>query len=66
VSDLYTKVSRPLVPRTRAELADLLDGWELLEPGLTHGPDWRPDPDAPPPALAPPMYATLAGVARRP
>src|SRR5947209_2640027 len=51
VADLYTKVSKPLVPRGRAELAELLDGWDLVEPGLSHGPDWRPDPTEPPPAL---------------
>ncbi|TMM33769.1 MAG: hypothetical protein E6F99_23370 [Actinobacteria bacterium] len=66
VSELYTKVSRPLVPRNRAELAELLDGWELVEPGLTDGPSWRPDPAEPPPTLDAPMYATLAGVARKP
>ena len=62
VADLYTKVSQPLVPRGRAELAELLTGWELVEPGLAQGPEWRPDPGDAPPADAS-RYATLAGVA---
>ena len=66
VTDLYTKVSKPLVPRNRAELTELLDGWELVELGLAQGPDWRPDPGDPPPALDLPMYATIVGVARKP
>jgi len=62
VADLYTKVSQPLVPRGRAELTELLTGWELVEPGLAQGPEWRPDPGDAPPADAS-RYATLAGVA---
>ena len=64
VADLYTKVSQPLIPRGRAELAELLTGWELVEPGLAQGPEWRPDPGDPPPADAG-RYATIAGVARK-
>jgi hypothetical protein len=65
VADLYTKVSSPLVPRGPAELENLLVGWTLVEPGLTHGPDWRPDPDDPPtPNLD--GFATLAAVGRKP
>src|SRR5947209_5145255 len=37
VSDLYTKVSQPLIMRRRAQLTDLLDGWELIEPGIAQG-----------------------------
>ena len=66
VADLYTKVSKPLIARSRAEVTELLEGWELVEPGLAHGPDWRPDPGDPPPALEPPMYATIVAVARKP
>jgi SAM-dependent methyltransferase len=66
VADLYTKVSKPLIPRDRTELAELLDGWDLVDPGLAQGPDWRPDPADPPPPGDVAMYATLAGVARKP
>jgi hypothetical protein len=33
----------PIRPRTGTELADLLEGLELLEPGLVSLPQWRPD-----------------------
>ncbi len=66
VTDLYNKVSRPLVPRTREQLSDLLAGWELVEPGVVFSSDWRPDPqDGPPPAEAW-RYATLVAVGRKP
>jgi len=66
VAELYTKVSQPLIPRDRADLVELLDGWELVEPGLTQGADWRPEPDDPPPPSDLGAYATLAAVARKP
>src|SRR5437764_1249661 len=65
VSDLYTKVSQPLVPRSRSDLSHLLEGWELVEPGLSRGADWRPDPGDPPPGDVGKL-ATLAAVARKP
>ncbi len=64
VSELYTKVSQPLVPRTRDDLFRLLDGWELIEPGVARGADWRPDPGEPPPADVAAL-ATLSCVARK-
>jgi S-adenosyl methyltransferase len=50
----------PIRTRTGAELAQLLHGLELLEPGLVSLPQWRPDlvdPDLPPEV---PEYAALA------
>ena len=32
--------------RSRAEVATLFDGLELVEPGLVRAPEWRPDSDA--------------------
>jgi S-adenosyl methyltransferase len=64
VADLYTKVSQPLVPRDRDDLMRLLAGWDLVEPGITRGADWRPDPDDPPPPDLNAL-ATLACVARK-
>ena len=66
LADLYNKVSQPLVPRNRGQLRDLLAGWELVEPGLARGPDWRPDPADPPPPSDLWRYATLVGVGRKP
>ena len=65
VTDLYNKVSRPLVPRNSEQLRDLLAGWDLVEPGVAQGPDWRPDPANPPPADIW-RYATLVAVGRKP
>jgi len=47
--------------RSRAEVAALFDGLELVEPGLVRAPEWRPDSDA---DLDNPA-AVWAGVARK-
>ena len=44
--------------RTRADLAALLDGLELIEPGLVSCPRWRPDGSEEPPET--PLWAALA------
>jgi hypothetical protein len=36
-----------VVTRSRAEIAALLDGFELLEPGWAWGPDWHPEETGP-------------------
>ncbi|RCW38468.1 S-adenosyl methyltransferase [Halopolyspora algeriensis] len=40
---LYSRTETPMTMRTRTEIAVLLDGFELVEPGLVHPPLWRPD-----------------------
>jgi hypothetical protein len=48
--------------RSAGEVAAFFGDWEILEPGVTQTPEWRPDPPAP--ATGPvPMWA---GVARKP
>jgi hypothetical protein len=46
--DAYQDTSNPLYCRDRAEVTDLFDGWDLLDPGVVFIPDWRaitpPDP----------------------
>ncbi|MBF6329634.1 SAM-dependent methyltransferase [Nocardia transvalensis] len=42
ITELYKETSDPVVPRTRDEFAAFFDGFELVEPGLVHAPDWRP------------------------
>ena len=44
---VYNKTTSPLVLRTRDEFAPLLDGWTLIDPGLTTSGHWRPDPGSP-------------------
>ena len=42
--DPYKRMGNPLVMRGRAEILRFFDGFELVEPGLVHMTDWRPDP----------------------
>ncbi|HEX4721449.1 MAG TPA: SAM-dependent methyltransferase [Pseudonocardiaceae bacterium] len=63
VGELYQRTSHPLVGRTETEIAELLQGWQLLEPGLVEANDWRPEDLAEPPLQRTPM---LAAVASRP
>ena len=47
--------------RGKAEFEDLIDGLELLEPGIVPVAEWRPDSDdEPPPARDVSMYAVVA------
>ena len=47
--------------RGKAEYLDMLDGLELMEPGIVPVAEWRPDPDAEiPPARDVSMYAVVA------
>jgi hypothetical protein len=40
---LYENTTRPLFLRGSKELAALLDGFEIVEPGVVFTPEWRPD-----------------------
>jgi hypothetical protein len=51
--------------RTRADIMRLLEGFELLDPGLVYIPQWRPDSPADVPA-DPSKFWVLVGVARKP
>ncbi|MER8014105.1 SAM-dependent methyltransferase [Streptomyces griseoluteus] len=41
--DVYRDIRNPLVMRSREEIARFFDGFGLLDPGLVHLPDWRPE-----------------------
>ncbi|GGQ73205.1 SAM-dependent methyltransferase [Couchioplanes azureus] len=43
ISDLYNRTGTPMVLRDPQRLRALLEGWEPVEPGLVHGPEWRPE-----------------------
>jgi hypothetical protein len=60
----YSSDIAPIHLRSRSEIAQLLDGWALVAPGLVHIPDWHPDPTTGPPV--PGRLHGLAAVARRP
>jgi hypothetical protein len=42
---VYERTPTPLVLRTPAEIAELVDGFELVEPGLVTVARWRPESD---------------------
>lgn len=47
VGALYQQTSSPAVSRTRAELMALLDGYDLVDPGLVPVDQWQPGSTAP-------------------
>jgi SAM-dependent methyltransferase len=62
LAELYAEIGRPLVLRTHSQLARLLEGFELIEPGIVHMPLWHPsteDPVIEPPASSC-VYAMVA------
>ena len=44
---VYENATAPLVLRSFAQVSALLDGFELVEPGLVQAPLWRPKADDP-------------------
>lgn len=66
--DVYRRAAQPMTLRSRSEITALLDGYELLEPGLVDMIHWRPDPDG---GLPDPLdgdvarYSMLAAVGRK-
>jgi hypothetical protein len=41
---LYENTSTPIALRSPTEVAALLDGFDLVDPGVVYLPQWRPDP----------------------
>lgn len=67
VSQVYQQASHSMTLRSRSRIAEFLDGYELVEPGLTDTIAWRPDPEAPEDPLGGDVsrYAMYAAVGRR-
>jgi O-methyltransferase involved in polyketide biosynthesis len=42
-ADAYRDTSNPLWVRDKAEIETWFGDWDLVDPGITHLPDWRPD-----------------------
>ena len=61
---VYHRTANPLTVRTKQEVADMFDGFDVLEPGVVYVSQWRPDPDDPP-VEHPERHAMVGGVARR-
>ncbi|WP_086843955.1 SAM-dependent methyltransferase [Amycolatopsis kentuckyensis] len=45
-AELYRKSGTDVVPRSKDELRALVDGFEILPPGIVFTPEWRPDDPA--------------------
>jgi len=41
--ELYARTATPMTMRSHGEIAQLLSGWTLVDPGLVRMPLWRPD-----------------------
>jgi SAM-dependent methyltransferase len=62
---IYRRSATPINARTHAQVTALLDGFDLIDPGVVHLPLWRPDPDEQTPEH-PERYSGYAAVARLP
>ncbi|GAA4249289.1 SAM-dependent methyltransferase [Dactylosporangium darangshiense] len=63
VTGVYQRTSTPLHLRSAAQIAGLLDGLDLLEPGVVPVTGWHPDPQD---AETEPRPEVLAAVGRKP
>jgi hypothetical protein len=61
---LYRQTPTPMTMRSRSEIAALLDGFDLVPPGLVYLPQWRPLPGETP-VTHPRRIPGLAAVGRR-
>lgn len=61
---MYENASHSMTLRSKAQITELLRGYELLEPGVVDTIRWRPDPDSPPDPLGGDVtrYAMYAAV----
>ena len=58
--------TNPARARTRAEVAQLFEGFELVEPGLVYTPRWRPEEPDDVLLDQPERSLAFAGVGRKP
>jgi hypothetical protein len=63
-AELYQKSGTDVVPRSKDELRALVDGFEILPPGIVFTPEWRPD-DPADVGEHPELASQLALVARK-
>lgn len=64
--ELASRLPLPGRPRPYDTVLRYFDGFELLEPGLVHGPNWRPEGPNDPLVDDPERGVNWAGVARKP
>jgi SAM-dependent methyltransferase len=63
--ELYARTATPMTMRSRDRISHLLQGWDLVDPGLVRLPLWRPDPTDESPER-PETFAGYAAVGRKP
>lgn len=63
--ELYARTPTPMTMRGGRQISELLNGWELVSPGLVRLPSWRPDPDDQDGSHRPEEFAGYAMVGRR-
>lgn len=63
-TSLYQRTGTPMTMRSHAGIATLVDGFDIVEPGIVYLPLWRPDPQAPQDDH-PERVSGLAAVGRR-
>jgi hypothetical protein len=64
MGDLYGRAGTPLVTRSRSEIIRMVDGWDIVQPGVVPTWQWRPRPSGFASDDADPF--TIAFVARKP
>ncbi|HJP77394.1 MAG TPA: SAM-dependent methyltransferase [Pseudonocardiaceae bacterium] len=62
-AELYRVTDRPACVRDRAQITELFDGFELVDPGVVYTPEWRPDPSDH--GAEPGRAAALGGVGKK-
>lgn len=63
---IYHRSSAPTIARSRAQIAALFGGLDIVEPGIVPTPLWHPDATRDPLADQPVRAGILAGVGRKP
>ncbi|MBW4721144.1 SAM-dependent methyltransferase [Saccharothrix obliqua] len=64
-ADIFRGTAEPITPRTREQVLAMMDGFELIPPGLVFTPEWRPE--SPEDVPSDPGRANLyAAVGRKP
>ncbi len=62
-SRVYNDATAPFIPRSRAQIAALLSGFKLVDPGLVDVAHWRPDGTRPVPPIHLNIYGAIAETA---
>lgn len=62
-AEMYQVTNKPAYTRDRAQITELFDGFELVDPGVVYTPQWRPDVEDE--VLEPGRSAALGGVGRK-